>query len=120
MSKKVIYICAVLMLQGIRKKPFESGEEVTPENFPAEHFDKLVREGFIVEKPEETNEAKAKREASESAVAAEAASAEAANKAEVAAQAEKDAAAKKAADDAAAAEAAKAEEEAAAKAGKKK
>lgn len=111
MSKKVIYICAVLMLQGIRKKPFESGEEVTPENFPAEHFDKLVREGFIVEKPEETDEAKAKREASEAAAAAEAATLEAANKAEVAAQAEKDAAAKKELDDAteaAASEAAKA------------
>lgn len=76
MSKKVIYICAVLMLQGIRKKPFESGEEVTPENFPAEHFDKLVKDGFIKEKPaevvvEESADEKAKREADELAAAAE-------------------------------------------------
>ena len=79
MSKKVIYICAVLMLQGIRKKPFESGEEVTPENFPAEHFDKLLKDGFIKEKPaevvvEESADEKAKREANE--LATEAAKAE--------------------------------------------
>lgn len=82
MSKKIIYICAVLQLQGLRKKPFESGEEVKPENFPAEHFEKLIAGGFIKEKPEETDEEKAKREASESAAAAESAALEAASKAE--------------------------------------
>lgn len=82
MSKKAIYICAVLQLQGIRKQPFEAGEVVVPENFPAEHFEKLIASGHIKEKPEEvsdeatvteTPEQKAEREAAEAKAAEEAA-----------------------------------------------
>lgn len=50
---KKVYIVAVLMLQGLRKKPFESGEEVVAENFSAENFDKLIAGGYIKEKPKD-------------------------------------------------------------------
>lgn len=61
---KKTYIVAVLMLQGIRKKPFESGDVVVPENFPAGQFETLIEKGYIAEKAE-TAEEKAKREAKE-------------------------------------------------------
>lgn len=67
---KKTYIVAVLMLQGIRKQPFESGEVVTPDNFPSGQFEALIEKGFIKEKPDETDEEKAKREAKEAEEAA--------------------------------------------------
>lgn len=77
MSKKIIYICAVLQLQGVRKKPFEAGEEVVAENFPAEHFEKLIESGHIAPKEIEvdTTAADAEAKAAADKAAAEAAAA---------------------------------------------
>lgn len=70
MSKNIIYVCAVLQLQGLRKKPFESGEVVVAENFPAEHFEKLIASGHITPKDVDTTEAD-KAAAEEAAALAE-------------------------------------------------
>lgn len=92
MSKKIIYICAVLQLQGIRKQPFEAGEKVTPDNFPVGNFDELLKKGYIKESEQTDEDAKAEAEA----LAAAEAEAKAKEKAEAAAEAEAKAEADKA------------------------
>jgi len=69
MSKNIIYVCAVLQLQGLRKKPFESGEVVVAENFPAGHFEKLIASGHIT--PKEVDTTEADKAAAEAAALAE-------------------------------------------------
>lgn len=78
MNKKIIYICAVIQLQGIRKKPFESGEVVVPSNFPAEHFEKLIASGHIKEKTEKSEDDATQREDYEAKAKSDAESEEAA------------------------------------------
>lgn len=76
MSKKV-FIVAVGQLQGLRKQPFDAGDEVKEENFPSGHFQSLIERDYIKEKPAEvaveeieTPEAKLAREAKDAEDAA--------------------------------------------------